>query len=94
VLQLESLARELPSLAQLVAPLRREKVVVLAQESDQDFRAVRYRLPEGDEAFLGVHRLAVRTVWCSTLRGARPEAVAQALQVCRGLGPDAGAESP
>jgi hypothetical protein len=91
VLQLESLARELPSLAQLTAPLAREKVDLISKESTDDFRAVRYHLGDG-EAFLGVHRLGGRTVWCASLKGAGPEEVAQAWQVCRGLGADAGAE--
>jgi hypothetical protein len=90
VLQLESLTRELPALEQLTAPLRREKVAVLSKESSDDFRAVRYRLLEGGEAFLAVHRLAGRTVWCATLAGVKSDEVAQALQICRSLGADAG----
>jgi len=95
VLQLESLGRELPGLEQLTTPLKREKVTVLAKESSDDFRAVRYRLAEGEEAFLAVHRLPGRTVWCASLKGARADELPQALQVCRGLGAaDGGAEGP
>jgi hypothetical protein len=92
VAQLESLTRELPALEHLITPLKREKVTVLSKESDEDFRAVRYRLAEGGEAFLAVHRLAGRTVWCASLNGARADDVTQALQLCRGLGADAGVE--
>lgn len=95
VAQLESLGRDLPALDQLLPPLRREKVTVLYKESTDDFRAVRYRLAVGEEAFLAVRRLPGRTVWCASLKGARPEEVLQALQVCRGLGAaDGGAEGP
>lgn len=95
VAQLESLPRELPALEQLTAPLRRERVNVLSKESTDDFRAVRYRLAASEEAFLAVRRLPGRTVWCASLKGARVDEVAQALQVCRALGTaDGGAEAP
>ena len=93
VLQLESLSRDLPALEQLTAPLKRERVVVLSKESTDDLRVVRYRLGDGEEAFLAVHRLGARTVWCATLKGAKGEALGQALAVCKGLGAhDGGAD--
>ncbi len=104
MLQLESMSSSLPALEQLIAPLEREKVHIVSKESNDSFIGVRYRFVESnDEGFLGVRRGrggdrhdggSARTVWCSTMKGAKPDEVEAAMKVCEGVSePDRQPES-
>lgn len=88
VLLLETLTMPLPTLQQLLGLLEREKVQVVSKESTDSFVAVRYRLSAEapDEGLVGARRVPGRVVFCSSLRGARPDEVEVAMKVCAGVG--------
>ncbi len=91
-LQLESTTRALPSLEALLAAVEHEKVKITAKEAIETFVAVRYRLADEGEAFLGVHRTGPRTIWCASTKGATADEVEAALTVCRSLSWDPAGE--
>jgi len=83
-LQLESTARDLPTVEALAAAVEREKAQLIKKESSPGFVGVRYRLADG-EGFLGVRETGSKTIWCSTARGATAEEIDAAASVCREL---------
>lgn len=88
VLQLENTTKPLPDETVFSSAIEAEGCKLLDKFSNNTYISYRYSFShQGNsfEAFLGVHRLGERTIWCATTRGTTAEETTLAMKLCRNL---------